>query len=302
MTITVAPPEAEATEAPAASRRAARPVRLPRPLGFGLPFWLAAGWLALVVGAALWSLWLPTKDPNALDLPNKLVGPFSDGALLGTDGLGRDMLARVMAGARVSLTVGVGAVAVGLVVGGMIGVIAGYARGSVDTLVVAGIDVMLAFPSIVVLLALASVLDQSVMNITVVVGVLSIPIYARVARANTLMVAGREYVMAARTLGARPMRIVLREIVPAVFPPLAAFALTAVGIVIIAEGTLAFLGLSVKPPAATWGSMIAEGRQFDETNPHVVMVPSLVLFLTVLAFNFVGEEVRKRVSGREAAV
>lgn len=260
----------------------------------GITFWMAVAWLVLVFIAGAFSAFIPTPDPNAINIPNKLADPFSSGHLLGTDGLGRDIFARIIDGARVSLTVSLTAVAVGVVVGGLFGVIAGYVRGWFDMTFVAGINVMLAFPAIVLLLALVSVLEQNLVNISLVIGVLSIPIYARVARANSLAVSEREFVLAAETLGATRIRILFREIIPVVVLPLLAFALTALGVVIVAEGTLAFLGLSVQPPAATWGSMIAEGRRHDETHLHVVFIPSIVMFLTVLSFNFVGEAMRVR--------
>lgn len=268
----------------------------------GVSFWLAVVWLAVVGIAGAFAAFLPTADPNAIDIPAKLADPLSPGHPLGTDGLGRDILARLVDGARVSLSVSLTAVAVGLVVGGLLGTLAGYVRGAFDVLFVATINVMLAFPAIVLLLALVSVLEQSLLNISLVIGVLSIPIYARVARANSLAVSERDYVLAARAIGASRTRILLREILPVVLKPLLAFGLTALGVVIVAEGTLAFLGLSVEPPAATWGSMIAEGRRHDETHLHVVLLPSLVMFLTVLSFNFVGEALRARFADLDAKV
>ncbi|MCO8128838.1 ABC transporter permease [Acidimicrobiia bacterium EGI L10123] len=268
----------------------------------GITFWLAVAWIGVVAIAGLFSGFLPTDDPNAIDIPSKLLGPFSDGHILGTDGLGRDILARLIDGARVSLTVSLTAVAVGMLVGGLLGTLAGFVRGFFDVFFVAGINIMLAFPGIVLLLALVSVLEQNLVNISLVIGVLSIPIYARVARANSLAVSERDYVLAARALGATQKRILFREILPVVLMPLLAFALTALGVVIVAEGTLAFLGLSVEPPAATWGSMIAEGRRHDETHLHPVIIPSLALFLTVLSFNFVGEALRARFADLDAKV
>lgn len=270
--------------------------------GYGITFWMAVFWLVLVFIAGGFSAFIPTADPNAIDIPNKLADPLSSGHLLGTDGLGRDILARIIDGARVSLTVSITAVAVGVAVGGMLGVVAGYVRGAFDMAFVAGINIMLAFPGIVLLLALVSVLEQNLVNISLVIGVLSIPIYARVARANSLAVSERDYVMVAQTLGAKRRRILFKEILPVVILPLMAFALTALGVVIVAEGTLAFLGLSVEPPAATWGSMIAEGRRHDETHLHVVFIPSIVMFLTVLSFNFVGEAMRARFADLDAQV
>jgi peptide/nickel transport system permease protein len=146
----------------------------------------------------------------------------------------------------------------------------------------------------VLLLALVAFVGQSLLAITLVVGFLSVPTYARVARATTLAVAQRDYVLAARALGATDRRIVVGEILPNVILPLAAFGLVALGVVIVLEGSLAFLNLSVKAPDPTWGSMIAEGRRHLDRTTHLALVPSVVMFLTVLAVNFVGDALRSR--------
>lgn len=271
-------------------------------LRLGVGFWLGVAWLAAVLIAAMGSSWLPTADPNKIDIPNKLAGPFTSGYLLGADGLGRDIFARLVAGARVSLTVSLTAVSVGTVVGGALGVIAGYVRGPIDVALTATTSILLAFPGLVLLLGLVAFVGQSLTAISVVIGFLSIPIYARVARANTLSIVEREYVLAARALGAKSVRILIREVVPVVVLPLLAFGLTAIGVVIVLEGSLAFLGLSVEPPAATWGSMIAEGKRHLETTVHVALIPSAVMFLTVLSFNVVGDKLRSRLSGSTSRI
>jgi peptide/nickel transport system permease protein len=268
----------------------------------GVLFWLATAWLVLVVVVAITASWLPLADPEDQDLANRLAGPFTEGHLLGTDGLGRDVLARLAFGARVSLIISLAAVSIGMVVGGSIGMVVGYLRGRVEGVVMWAINVLLAFPGLVLLLGLVAFVGQSLTAITLVVGFLSIPTYARVARATTLTVAQREYVLAARSLGASRGRILVREIMPNVVLPVAAFGLVALGVVIVLEGSLAFLGLSVKAPDPTWGSMIAEGRRHLEQTAHLSLVPSTVMFLTVLAVNFVGDSLRSRFDVREATV
>ena len=201
-----------------------------------------------------------------------------------------------------SLTVSLTAVAVGMVLGGTLGIIAAYLRGPIDITLTAATSVLMAFPGLVLLLGLVAFVGQSLTAISVVVGFLSIPIYARVARANTLSVVERDYVLAAQALGAKRGRVLLREVVPVVVIPLLAFALTAIGVVIVLEGSLAFLGLSVEPPAATWGSMIAEGKRHLEKTVHVALVPSIVMFLTVLSFNVVGDTLRRRTAGSESRI
>jgi peptide/nickel transport system permease protein len=266
-------------------------------------FWLALGWIGIVVFAAITADWLPLKDPNAISVRNKLEPPFSNPEfILGTDGLGRDLLSRLAYGARVSLVISTAAVSIGLLAGGTLGMIAGFFRGRLESILMAIINVILAFPGLVLLLGLVAVVGQSLPAITVVVGLLSIPIYARVARATTLAVAQREYVLAARAMGATNTRILIREILPNVILPVMAFGLIALGIIIVLEGTLAFLGLSVQPPAATWGSTIAEGKRHLTTTAHVAFLPSLVMFLTVLSINFVGDSLRSRFDVKESAL
>jgi peptide/nickel transport system permease protein len=268
----------------------------------GLLFWLALAWLALVVVVAVTARWLPLDDPDDQDLVNRLAPPLTAGHLLGTDGLGRDVLSRLAFGAQVSLIISFAAVSIGMVVGGAIGLTAGFVRGWVDGVTMWAVNVVLAFPGLVLLLGLVAFVGQSLTAITLVVGFLSVPVYARVARATTLTVAQRDYVLAARVVGARNRRIVVEEILPNVVPPLAAFGLVALGVVIVLEGSLAFLGLSVEAPNATWGSMIAEGRQHLSTTTHLAFIPSLVMFLTVLAVNFVGDVLRSRFDVKESTL
>lgn len=268
----------------------------------GVVFWLASGWLAFVVFVAITASWLPLADPEDQDLTNKLAVPGSSGHLLGTDGLGRDILARLAFGARVSLIIAVAAVTIGMVLGGGLGIVVGYVRGRLDSVTMWALNVVLAFPGLVLLLALVAYVGQSLLAITLVVGFLSVPTYARVARATTLAVAQREFVLAARALGARNRRIILGEILPNVVLPVAAFGLVALGVVIVLEGSLAFLGLSVKTPDPTWGSMIAEGRRHLNETTHLSLVPSVVMFLTVLSVNFVGDALRSRFDVRESSL
>jgi peptide/nickel transport system permease protein len=270
--------------------------------GRGVVFWLATGWLVFVVFVAITAPWLPIPDPSDQDLTNRLAPPFTEGHLLGTDGLGRDVLSRLAYGARVSLIISLAAVSIGTLLGGSVGMAIGYARGRVDAVVMWALNVVLAFPGLVLLLGLVAFVGQSLLAITLVVGFLSVPTYARVARGATLAVAQREYVQAARALGASPRRILVREILPNVALPVIAFGLVALGVIIVLEGSLAFLGLSVKAPDPTWGSMIAEGRRHLEQTSHLALVPSLVMFLTVLSVNFVGDALRSRFDVREASL
>jgi peptide/nickel transport system permease protein len=264
-------------------------------------FYLAVGWLVLVVFCAVFANVLPVKDPNLQDILKRLEPP-GPGGVFGADELGRDILARLVFGARVSLIVSLSAVVIGSLVGGMLGLTAGFFRGWYERIVMSSVDVLLAFPALVLLLALVAFVGQSLSTIALVIGFLSIPAYTRVARATTLSVAQREYVLAARAMGATNRRILFRELLPNVALPVAAFGLVAIGIVIVAEGALAFLGLSVKFPTATWGSMIAAGKIHIRSAPHLALIPSLAMFFTILSLNYVGDQLRSRFDVRESAL
>jgi peptide/nickel transport system permease protein len=271
---------------------------------FGAGFWLPAAWITLVALAALLANVLPLKDPLRTDYANIAVGPGTGGHLLGTDEIGRDILARLVFGARVSLTVGIVAVVVGMVIGGLIGLVAGYYRGRVETLLMGLVDVMLAFPALVLVIAITVFLGQSLRNVTVAVAAVAIPAFARVTRGATLSCAQRDYVTAARGMGATNRRVLFRDVVPNVLLPVAAFALVVVGVAIIAEGGLAFLGLSVPPPHPSWGSMIygAKNKLADGSAPFISLIPAGVMFLTVLSFNLVGDHLRTFLNVREGSL
>ena len=268
---------------------------------FGLLFWLAAGWIAAIVVAAALADLLPLPSPTDMDMLERRMPP-SAAHWLGTDRLGRDMLSRLIHGARISLTVGVLAPLIGLIAGGALGILAGYFRGRLETVVVGGVDVLLAFPPLVFALAVTAYLGQTVANLTYIIGILSIPAFTRVARAATLSLAQREFILAARAVGATELRILTRELLPNVVLPLLAFFLLAVAITIVVEGALSFLGLGVPPPAPSWGSMIGEGRESLEMAPRIAFLPAMFMFLTVLSFNVVGDTLRVLTDPRQAAL
>ncbi|MBF8190050.1 dipeptide/oligopeptide/nickel ABC transporter permease/ATP-binding protein, partial [Nonomuraea sp. K274] len=267
----------------------------------GLAFWLAAGWIGLVLLAALLADVLPIARYD-----ETLVGPPQSGPSaahpFGTDGLGRDVLSRVVHGARVSMGVGIGAVLLGLGIGAPLGILAGYRRRAADAVIMAVNDVALAFPALVFALAVVAFAGASLRNVLIVLGVLGVPAWVRLIRGATLTYAEREFVLAARVLGTRDRRILWREIVPNVAVPAASYAFIGMAVVVVAEGSLAFLGLSVQAPTPTWGGLINEGRTLMETAPHVVLAPSLVMFLTVLSFNLVGDRLRSLTDVRESGL
>jgi len=265
----------------------------------GLSFWLTGGWLALVTVVAILAPVLHLTDPNIQDLANREAGPIP-GHVLGTDGLGRDMLSRLVWGARISLTVGYASTLLGMVLGTLLGMAAGYLRGRLESVIVATMDALLAFPALVLILAITTFVGHDIRIIVAVIGFLGIPAFARVARANTLAVGQREFVLAARAMGAGEVRILALEILPNIVAPVLTFGLLVVAVAMIAEGTLAFLGLSVPPPAASWGAMVAEGRSDLDVAPMVSLIPASVFFLTIFALNLAADRLRRVVEIREA--
>lgn len=287
--IVLAPPMAAADRPPGAWRR------------LGASFWVSAGWLALVTLVALLAPVLHLADPNLQDLANRGGGP-GGGHVLGTDTLGRDMLSRLAWGARISLTVGYASTLLGMLAGTLLGMAAGYLRGRLESVIVASMDALLAFPALVLILAITTFVGHDIRIIVGVIGFLGIPAFARVARANTLALAQREFVLAARAMGAGELRILALEILPNIVAPVLTFGLLVVAVAMIAEGTLAFLGLSVPLPAASWGAMVAEGRADLDTSPQVSLIPATVFFLTIFALNLAADRMRRIVELRESRI
>jgi peptide/nickel transport system permease protein len=261
---------------------------------------LAAAWIGLVLVAAITADWLPLPDPNEIG-DQYSAQPFADGHLLGTDALGRDTLSRLVFGARVSLAVAIGATAIALVVGVTLGMLSGYFRGPVDATISLLVNFVLSFPPLIFLIALVAALRPGVTTLVAGLALLGMPNFARVARANTIAFADREFVVAAKALGAGPGRILVRELLVNVMLPVMSLALVVLATLVVAEGSLSFLGLGVPPPTPSWGGMLAAGREALGEHPHLVLVPAVCFFLTVFAFNTLGDWARRRV-GKESAL
>lgn len=266
-----------------------------------LLMWLSAAWLAVIGLGAVFAPVLPLgerSDVAKTILVTPYLPPLQDsGHILGTNAYGLDMLARVVYGARASLAISLMAVAISLVVGGAIGVIAGFYRHKADSVIGILTNALLAVPPLILLIVLASMLTPGVRNISFALSLLTIPTMVRLARANTIAYAQREFVLAARAIGATRPRIMLRELVPNVIPPMLSLAVVVVSVLIVAEASLSFLGLGIRPPAATWGNMIAEAQANDDTmkqHPFILLVPGTALFLTVFAFNLLGERAQAK--------
>ena len=285
---------AQANEAAVAATKRAKRLRP--------AFWVPVGWLSIVAGSAVFAPWLGLPDPGDIDFLSLQIPPNAE-HWLGTDVLGRDILTRIIYGARVSLTVGFVAPAIGMFFGLILGLLAGYYRGRVEAMVVASMDILLAVPALVLLFLFSAIFGGSLPTVSIGLGLLFIPAFARVSRANTLVFAEREFVLAARAMGASDLYVIVREILPNVVLPVLAFALVAVAAAIVVEGALSFLGLSVPSPEPSWGGMIAEGREHLQETPHISFVGAGIMFLTVLSFNLVGDTMRGRIADvRESAL
>jgi peptide/nickel transport system permease protein len=258
---------------------------------------LSVLWLLMLSAAAATFDLLPLLNPDESDFENIATGP-SASHLLGTDEIGRDLLSRTIAASQISLQVGFIAVAIAAVIGGTLGLCAGYFRGKFDTVVMTANDVLLAFPGLILALALVAVLGASAQNVIIALGVVMTPAFARVARASTLSFTARPFVTAAQSMGASHRQIIWGELAANVGLAVLAYGLTAISVAILAEGALSFLGLSVPPPAATWGGMIVSGKEVLAEAPHIVLMPALAMFLTVLSFNSIGETFRKVIDKR----
>jgi peptide/nickel transport system permease protein len=264
--------------------------------------------LAIVIPAALIGLValacfvaplvLPIPKPTGGNVVDAYLPAFSHGHLLGTDPNGNDILARILYGGRNSLFVAVAVNVVGMAVGGTFGALSAYFGGAADMVIMRVFDVFIAFPALVLILAVAQSLGPSKLNTIMALSFFSIPATARISRAATLSLCEQPFIAAAKLCGTSWRRTLLRHIAPNIAPQLLTFAILGMGLIIVIEGALSFLGLGIPPPAPSWGNMIAEGQASLSATPMLVIWPSLVLFVTVLACNLLGDALRARWSSR----
>ncbi len=259
---------------------------------------LGAVVLLLVILLCLLAPLLPIANPDLTDPANRLIPPFTDGYLLGTDHLGRDLLSRLIWGTQLSLAVGISAAFLAAVIGSAIGLMAGFLGGRTDSLVMRGVDMLMAFPYILLALAIVAVLGPGLLNALIAVAVVNIPFFARNIRGVTLSIAGREFVDAARLAGMSRLQIVCSEILPNVLPVIVITMSTTVGWMILETAGLSFLGLGSQPPQADLGSMLGEGRKVLINAPHASIVPGVMIFLIVMSVNLLGDGIRDALDPR----
>ncbi len=260
-----------------------------------LRIWLPAGFLVLLAAACfLWPLVYPVPKPTGGSILSAGLPPLSPGHIFGTDPVGNDILSRILYGGQISFEVGFGVTAIGLVAGGLLGMAAGYWGGAADAGIMRLLDVLIAFPALVLALAIAEGLGASELHVIWALSFFSVPAFGRIARGATIALRAQTFMLAARLAGTRGWRMILRHIVPNIMPQLMTFSLLGIGVAMILEGALSFLGLGIPQPEPSWGSMIAYGQQTISASPDLVLIPSAFLFATVVSLNVLGDALRER--------
>jgi peptide/nickel transport system permease protein len=273
----------------------------------GEPIERRRGWLhsldVVIPGAILgfllflffiWPLIGPVGKPTGGNILNANIEPFSSGHILGTDPVGNDIWSRILYGGRSSIEIALAVQLIGLVLGGAVGAFAGYWGGALDLVLMRVLDVLIAFPALVIALAIAQSLGPSKFHTILALSFFSVPAFARISRAATLRLRERTFILAARLSGTGSPRILLRHVAPNILPQLVTFGLLGMGVIIILEGALSFFGLGIPPPNPSWGNMIFDGQGILSAEPRLVLVPSAFLFVTVLSFNLLGDALRSR--------
>lgn len=258
--------------------------------------------LIIFVLVGVFAPWFSPQDPNAQNLAARLLPPLSEGHLLGTDGLGRDVLSRLVHGSRISLVVGFTAVLLSAMIGIAIGLVSGYVGGWVDSLFMRIVDAWMAFPFLLLAIAIVAVLGRGLDNIVIALVITGWVLYARLVRGETLSLREREFTLSARGLGARPLTIMVKHILPNCMAPILVVATLEIGVVIVTEASLSFLGLGAAGSEPSWGGMLADGRAYLTRAWWLATLPGLAIFGIVLAVNVVGDALRDALDPRHERV
>ena len=288
---------ADATSGARGGSRASRADGVGRVLG-NQSVLIGALIVSAIVTVAVLAPALPLADPNRTQPGRRLAAPLTPGFLLGSDHLGRDLLSRIVWGTRISLSVGVLATVLAMLAGTTVGLLAGYFGGLVDQVTMRAIDLIMAFPYILLAIALVAALGPGLVNAMMAVAVVNVSFYARGIRGAVLTLREQEFVEAARAAGATDGRILRQHVLPGIVAPLLVFASMNIGMMIVETAGLSFIGLGAQPPTADWGTMLADGRQFITVAAHVAAVPGLAIFLLVLGLNLVGDGLRDALDPR----
>ena len=247
--------------------------------------------ILLIVILAVFAPWIARYDVAKMNARAKLTGPCAD-FWFGTDNFGRDVFSRIVYGARVSLVVGIVSVGIAAGLGYIFGMIAGYFEGKVETVIMMLMDIIFAFPSILLALFIVSALGTSIVNTMIAIGIVNIPVFARTVRASVKSVKSMDYIANARATGLKRMTILFRHITPNVMAPFTVQATLALSSAILTEASMSFLGLGIQPPNPSWGSMLSDARKYMEKAPWLVIFPAIFIVLTILSFNILGDSLR----------
>jgi len=258
---------------------------------------VAGGVIFLLILAAILAPWIAPYDPATPDYDNVLMGP-SLLHLCGTDTFGRDILSRIIWGGRISPTVGFVSVALGGVAGVALGLISGFFGGYIDSLIMRVMDVLLAFPGILLAIGVIALLGPGIDNVIYAIAVFSTPVFARLVRGSTMALKRTVYVQAARSIGVRKFPLIMRHILPGTLPAVIVYLSLRIGTSILTAAALSFIGLGAQPPSPEWGAMLSDGRSYLGVADHIMLFPGIAIFVTVLAFNLLGDGLRDALDQR----
>lgn len=254
--------------------------------------------VALLLASALFANWLAPQDPMLVETGRRFIDPFTPGALLGTDELGRDTLSRLLHGGQVSLTVGLVAMLTTVATGALVGIMAGYLGGWADTVLMRFVDTMLCFPQVFLLLVVAAFVPPTLLSISLIIGFTSWMEVSRIVRAEILQLKEQDFVAAARALGASQTRIMLRELLPNAAAPILVAATLKVASAVLIESYISYLGYGIQPPLASWGNMLSNAQGYLDTAPWLAILPGVAITITVMGFNFMGDGLRDALDPR----